>query len=117
MVFGFTMPVKVEELVAKAEAIANVLNERAVFGAKVEGKWLESEIRGFKSMVVSHARGEGYSGYLELTYPSCVRLIINTQVVKGVAQFRDIEAYDHPRENPAMDYAELNKAIQEELAK
>lgn len=108
--FGFKLPVSVEGLEAKAELIANVLNDYKVFG-NVEGKWLESEIRSFKRMVVAHARDESFTSYLELTYPSCVRLIIETDTVDGVAYFTEIQAYDHPWPNKAMDYEGLNNAI------
>jgi hypothetical protein len=114
--FGFKLPVKVEALEVKAEAVANVLNDFKVFG-DVEGKWLESQVRGFKHMVISHAKGEGYAGYLELTYPSCVRLLLSTEVVGREAVFSYVEAYDHPWKNDQMDYEGLNKAIQEVLTK
>jgi hypothetical protein len=112
--FGFTMPLNVEGLEAKAEAVANVLNEFKVFG-NLEGLHLEVEKRGFKNEVTSHARDEGYSGYLELTYPSCVRLIITTHVLNNVAYFTDVEAYDHPRPNSRINYEVLNVEIQKTL--
>jgi hypothetical protein len=114
---GFKMPVKVEGLEAKAEALANVLNEHNVFG-NVEGKWLESETRGFTNMIRSHALGDRSHNYLELTYHyNCVRLIINTEVVNNEAVFRDVTAYDHPWKSETMDYEGLNKAIQQVLTK
>lgn len=115
--FGFKMPVKVdiEGLEAQSEAIGNVLNAFNVFG-KVDGKWLESEMRGFKNMVTSHTVGDRSSNYLELTYhSSCVRLIINTRIVNNKAVFTDITSYDHPWKNDNTDYDGLNKAIQEVL--
>jgi hypothetical protein len=113
--FGFKMPVNVDGLEAKADAIGNVLNDFNVFG-NVDGKWLESEMRGFKNMVISHTLGDRSRNYLELTYHySCVRLIINTRIVENKAVFTDITAYDHPWKNENTDYEGLNKAIQEVL--
>lgn len=116
--FGFTAPVKkidVEGLEAQSEAISKVLNDFNVFG-KVDGKWLESETRGFRNMVTSHAVGTRSHNYLELTYHfSCVRLIINTRIVNNEAVLTDITAYDHPWKNENTDYEGLNKAIQELL--
>lgn len=117
--FGFQMPAKpvqTEALEAKSEALAAVLNEFKVFG-DVDGKWLESEVRGFKSMVRSHALEERSWNYLELTYHyNCVRLIITTAVVDGEAAFREVTAHDHPWKSEKMDYEGLNAAIQEVLA-
>lgn len=107
--------VSVKGLEARSEAVFNVLNAHKVFGS-LEGVALEVERRGFKSMVTDHAVSEGNRTYLELTYPSCVRLIIHTNVFAGEANFREITAYDHPWKNDKMDYEKLNSDIKEALA-
>lgn len=99
-------------LEAKAAELAAVLDKHKVFG-DVDGKWLESEKRGLVGMVVSHVHENLIFDYLEVTYRgSCVRLIITTENVDGVAKFKKISAYDHPVEHPEMNYGQLNADIQ-----
>jgi hypothetical protein len=113
--FNFKTKVAVKGLEAKAEAVFNVLNAHKVFG-NLEGVRLEVERRGFVSSVIDHAVGEDHHNYLELTYPSCVRVIIHTAIFAGEADFREVSAYDHPHENPRMDYESLNEDIKMALA-
>jgi hypothetical protein len=112
--FGLKSKVSIKSLEAKAEAVFNVLNAHKVFG-NLEGLRFEVERRGFKSAVTDHATGDDNHNYLELTYPSCVRLIIHTNIFAGEADFREITAYDHPRENPRMNYEALNEDIKTAL--
>lgn len=108
---GSMKKVSVKGLEAKAEAVFNVLNAHKVFG-NLEGLRLDVERRGFINSVTDHATGADSRHYLELTYPSCVRLIINTTVsLAGEADFSGIDAYDHPRKNDRMDYDALNTDI------
>lgn len=106
--------IQVQELEVKSVAIAEVLAAQGVFGRE-EGEWLEMEKRDFINSVTRHAQEDASSawGYLELTYrSSSVRLIIKTKIQDGAASYRSIDAYDHPFNNPKMDYDELNRAIQ-----
>lgn len=112
---GSMKKVSVKGLEAKSEAVFNVLNAHSVFGP-LEGIRLEVERRGFISSITSHATGGDSRHYLELTYPSCVRLIINTTIsAAGEANFSGIDAYDHPRKNDRMDYDALNADIHKAL--
>lgn len=113
--FNFKTKVAVKSLEAKAAAVFNVLNAHKVFGT-LEGTRLEVERRGFISSVIDHATGDDNHNYLELTYPSCVRVIIHTAIFAGEAYFREVTAYDHPHENPRMDYERLNEDIKMALA-
>lgn len=113
--FGATTKVKVKGLAAQSEAVFNVLNAHNVFG-KLEGLALEVERRGFISSITDHATGDDNHNYLELTYPSCVRLIIHTNIFAGEADFREITAYDHPWKNDKMDYESLNTGIRAALS-
>lgn len=111
---GSMKKVSVKGLEAKAEAVFDVLNVHKVFG-DLEGLRLDVERREFKNMVTSHAVGNS-NHYLELTYPSCVRLIINTTIsLAGEADFSGIDAYDHPHKNDRMDYDALNADIHKAL--
>lgn len=116
--FGFVRKttVDVKGLETKSVAMFNILNSHGVFGT-LEGTRLEVERRGFINSITSHATGEDSRHYLELTYPSCVRLIINTTIFSGAADFSEFEAYDHPRKNDRIDYdalsADLRKAFNE----
>lgn len=114
-IFGAKTKVAVKGLEARAEAVFNVLNSHKVFG-NIEGVALEVERRGFKNAVIDHATGDDNRNYLELTYPSCVRVIIHTNIFAGEADFREVTAYDHPHENPRMDYERLNEHIKMALA-
>lgn len=99
------------DIQAAATEIAQVLEGFKVF-------WRESaalDKEAFVREVVRFAQ-EPTWGYLELTYSeSSVRLIIKVENVDGRAQFKSIDAYDHPYVNPKMDYEKLNvemKAVQ-----
>lgn len=106
--FGTQKKLKLETLQSQSEALFEVLHGHGVFGES-EGKWLESEKRGFMGMVEDHAISRDHN-YLEITYSgTCVRLIINLTVnEKNEAVFKDITAYDHPWANEDMDYEALN---------
>lgn len=114
-IFGAKTKVAVKRLEVKSEAVFNALNAHKVFG-NLEGTRLEVERRGFKNSVIDHATGDANHSYLELTYPSCVRVIIHTNIFAGEADFREVTAYDHPHENPRMDYERLNEDIKMTLA-
>ena len=97
-------------LETSADVLFKVLNAHKVFGeinGETDGLRLEVEKRGFRDSVVEHALS-GDPHYLELTYPSCVRLIIKTTINQGTAMFLSINAYDHPRKNEKMNYDALN---------
>lgn len=108
--FGLKTKVEVKGLGLKAEAVFNVLNAHKVFG-NLEGLALEVERRGFISSITDHATGDDNRTYLELTYPSCVRLIVTTTIFAGRADFREVTAYDHPWKNDRMNYTALNEDI------
>lgn len=112
---GSMKKIHIKGLEAKAEAVFNVLNAHNVFG-KLEGLRMDVERRGFINSITSHATGGDSRHYLELTYPSCVRFIIDTTIpITGEADFRGITAYDHPRKSDRMDYEALNADIHKAL--
>jgi hypothetical protein len=104
--------VQVEGLETESKLVAEVLAAHKVFGDFGPDYKAPSWQEDFVRAVTQHATEEKVWSYLELTYPSCVRLIIKTQVVEGEASIRSIEAFDHPHENPKMDYEALNADIQ-----
>jgi hypothetical protein len=112
--FKFKTKVSTKSLEAKTEAVFNVLNSHKVFG-NLQDDRVAIELHSFKHMVISHATGDDKHNYLELTYPTRVRLIIHTQIFAGMADFREVTAYDHERRNTLMDYEKLNTDIQEAL--
>ena len=106
--------VRLEKLDAKTEELGALLNQRGVFGraAALNTDILDFEMRDLKGMIQDHAV-KGDNDYLELTYnASNVRLAIHTAVDdKGNAYIKNIEAYDHPWNNPDMDYDALNREV------
>lgn len=96
---------------AKAEAVVSVLHKHKVFG-DIEGKWLDSEERGFKGMVRDQATGKDSHNSLELTYRgSNVRLWVDARVIDKEVMFTGFKATDHPSKNSRMDYEGLNNDI------
>lgn len=107
--------VRLEKLDSKTEELCAVLNKRGVFGraaAAGDAQMLEFEMKDLKGMVQDHAVS-GDNNYLELTYnASNVRLAIHTAIDdNGNAYVRNIEAVEHPWNNPDMDYDALNKEV------
>lgn len=97
---------------AKAEAMVHVLNKHKVFGDTLDGKWLKSEMRGFKGMVRDQATGNDSHNSLELTYRnSNVRLLVDARVRDNEVVITGFQAYDHPSKNSRMDYEGLNKDL------
>lgn len=103
--------VQVDGLVAKSAEVFDVLREHAVFGG-IGAEWLASEQAGFKSVVTAHAVGWLGNQPLVLSYPTCVRLIIDTAVVDGEAKYVSISAYGYPWEHDSIDYESLNRNLQ-----
>lgn len=100
--------VRFEYLDTKTEELGQVLSKNKVFG-KETGRWKEREIYNLQSMVRSHVES-GDKQSLELTYPSAVRMIINTKIDdKGNAYINNIEVFSHPSENRNINYATLNR--------
>lgn len=100
--------VRFEYLDTKTGELAEVLSKHKVFG-KETGRWKEREIYNLQSMVRGHVES-GDKQSLELTYPSAVRMIINTKIDdKGNAYINNIEVFSHPTENSNIDYAALNR--------
>lgn len=105
-------PAKGASFEAHAEAMVHVLNKHKVFGEALDGKYLASEMRGFTSMVRAQATGKDSHNSLELTYRgSNVRLLVDAKVVDGEVMITKFKAYDHPAENPRMNYETLNKDL------
>lgn len=106
--------VSVEDLEELSSKLAEVIGSHGVFGA-ADDDYAAFEKQAFVNQICSHVKNKD-SNSLELTYRnSCVRLIIKTQVVDGVAKCRSIAAFDHPVQSARMDYAQLNADIQEVL--
>lgn len=98
-----------DTLNATCETLFQTLDQHGVFRGD-EGKWLEMQKRSFTRMVQNHVTSG--DRYLEITYsPTQVRLLVSTKVEGGTATVTEIDAYDHPRRNPKMDYDALNRDL------
>lgn len=108
-------PINYDVLEATSETLFNTLHEHGVFGSD-EGKFLESQRRGFHGMINRHVTSG--DRYLEITYsPTGVRLIVMTEVDKqNTAQVKEIDAYDHPWKNENLDYDALNRELHAALS-
>lgn len=99
-------------------ALADVAAKHGVFPSDAE--YLEMEKRDFVHSILRHVNEDPTSAwdYLELTYRnSNVRFIVKTRKDENGEQFvKEIAAYDHPQENPKMDYDALNNDLQAVLA-
>lgn len=108
-----------DRLTITAANIAGVLLGNRVIGTNV----LRPQCNGFDVTSVSHsivkyAETESLTRYLELTYPSCVRLIIKFDTTADTDEvfIREIGAYDHPWPNEDINYEELNRQLNVAIA-
>jgi hypothetical protein len=105
-------PVQVETVEAQAKAIAEVMENHWVFG-RPETDFAFYEKHDFVGMVTRHAKENRFGDSLEVTYRnSDVRVIVTTQVAEGHASLKSITAFNHPHQNPSIDYDALNEDIQ-----
>ena len=105
-----------EKLAETGEALAVVLTEEGVICNYANPTHNEVEKRAFVNMLTTHA--EDPKSYLEITYPgTCVRLLAKIKIVEGEAVLTEVDAYDHPWENEAINYERLNARLHETLSK
>lgn len=104
--------IKTNTVEAQAQAIAEVMENNYVFG-RPGTDYAFYEKHDFVGMVTRHSK-EVRPGELEITYRnSDVRVIITTQVVENVASINTVRVFNHPKENPSIDFEELNEIVQE----
>lgn len=100
-----------EKLEAVATKMAEILSEEGVLGGS-DDRFINFEKGAFVHMVTKHT--EDARHYLEVTYAgSCVRLIINMRETDGEFAITSIGAYDHPWDNPAINYTRLTERLVE----
>jgi hypothetical protein len=103
-----------DRLTITAANIAGVLLGNRVIGTSVlSEKGNCYDLSSVSHSILKYAENESLTGYLELTYPSCVRLIIKFATVydNNEVFIYDIGAYDHPWANEDIDYKELNRQL------
>jgi hypothetical protein len=107
------MSVAVEAIEAQANAVADIMETHEVFGRHgTDHAFYEKH--DFVRMVTAHVKENKPWDSLEVTYRnSDVRVVVTTQIVEGIATFKDVVAFNHPNPNPSLDYTELNEDIQE----
>jgi hypothetical protein len=99
-------------LTITAANIAGVLLGNRVIGKTLNEKANSYDLRSVSTSILQHAETESMSGYLELTYPTCVRLIIKFAIADDNEVFiNEIGAYDHPWPNKEIDYKELKDQL------
>lgn len=100
-------------LTLDAASVAGVLLGNRVIGTNVDGRGNSYELSSVTRSILKHAEtAESLDGYLELTYPSCVRLIIKFSIADGDEVYMyEIGAYDHPIVNDEIDYKELTRQL------
>lgn len=103
-----------DRLALTAANIAGVLlGNRAIGTSIMSEKGNSYDLLSVSQSILKYAETESLTGYLELTYPSCVRLIIRFDTMAfGNEVFIDsIGAYDHPWPNEDINYEELNRQL------
>jgi hypothetical protein len=101
-----------DQLTITAANIAGVMLGNRVIGNTLNEKANVNELNDVSRSILQYAETESLSGYLELTYPTCVRLIIKFGIADDNEIFiRDIGAYDHPWPNKEIDYKELTDQL------
>ncbi len=94
----------IKHVTEQAHALADILKSHGVFGAVDE----DIEARDFISMVEKHALSKEHNE-LEITYRiTNVRLLVRTQIIANTGIISRIRCFDHPSENPKIDYKKLS---------
>jgi hypothetical protein len=99
------------KLTKTAEALAEVLTAEGVIGNYESEKHNVAEKSFFVRGLVSFATDDDIRSYHEVTYGSCVRIIAKVAIVDNEAVLTTVDAYDHPWENPAINYERLNARL------
>lgn len=100
--------INTDKLAEAGDRLANVLNAHNVFWYHGNPKHDAYEREAFTRGLVGFATSDDIRSYYEVTFTSCVRLIITVDVVEGAAKLRTVEAFDHPWPNEAINYEALN---------
>ena len=103
-----------DRLTLTAANIAGVLLGNRVIGTSIlQEKGNSYELSSVSHSILKYAETESLARYLELTYPSCVRLIIKFGTIADNDEvfIYDIGAYDHSWPNEDINYEELNRQL------
>ena len=103
-----------DRLAITAARIGGVLLGNRVVGTSIlREKGNSYDLESVSHSILNYAETESFSRYLELTYPSCVRLIIrfDTVAFSNEVFIESIGAYDHPFPNEDINYEELNRQL------
>lgn len=102
-----------DRLTITAANIGGVLLGNRVIGTNIlRGKGNSYDLESVSHSILNYAETESLNRYLELTYSSCVRLIINFDINDADEVYiSDIGAYDHPWPNEDINYEELNRQL------
>lgn len=103
-----------DRLTITAANIAGVLlGNRAIGTSILSEKGNSYDLSSVSHGILKYAETESLTGYLELTYPSCVRLIVKFATIADNNEvfIYDIGAYDHPWPNEDINYEELNRQL------
>ena len=105
-------------LAVTAAEIGGVLLGNGVIGNSSNENEISHELSSVYHSILAYAEKESLAGYLELTYLSCVRLIVKfaTDAETGEVFIRDIGAYDHPWPNENINYEVLNAQLAEAIS-
>ena len=103
-----------DRLTITAANIAGVLLGNRVIGTSIlSEKGNSYDLSSVSQSILKYAETESLTGYLELTYPTCVRLIVKFATITDNNEvfIYDIGAYDHPWSNEDINYKELNRQL------
>lgn len=106
----FKTKINVKQLETKCDAMFGVMVAQGVFG-DLRGTSLANRAEHFKTAVVAHALADSRN-YLELTYPSDVRILINITVSHKRAVFKQVRVFPHPTPSLAIDYPRLEENLE-----
>lgn len=103
--------INTDKLEAAAERFADVLVSEGVIGNYDSAKHNDFEKASFVRSLVGYATSDDIRSYHEETLPNCVRIIAKVDIVNDEAIIRTIDAFDHPWESEAINYARLNEGL------
>lgn len=103
--------INTDKLTQAGERLADVLDSEGVIGNYDNAKHNDFEKASFVRGLVDYVTSDDIRSYHEVTFTTCVRLIIKFDVVNNEAALRTVDAYDHPWKNEAINYERLNEGL------
>lgn len=103
--------INTNKLAEAGTRLADVLTAHSVFWNYENPKHNAFERESFVRGLVGFATSDDIRSYHEVTFTSCVRLIITVDIADGEAKLRAVDAFDHPRKNEAINYEALNEDL------